>query len=234
MSEQTLASFGAGETATVAEAPSIPEASWYYDDGVPGQGERPDFLEDGKTLAAQAKQYKELRKAVGAQKGAPDQYDFSEVQDFIKQDNPVIQDFIAFAKENRISQDAFGKTLKTWVDYHKSTLPDIDAEIAKLGPDGMQRVTTVQNWIKNNLSAEAVAALGSLPVRADVIKMLDEARQLHAHTQARVPAGDATLPAYEKKTVAQVTNFHRQNMARWETDPDFRAEITRMYEQAAG
>ena len=58
------------------------EPSWYLMEGIPGQGDRPDFLEPKyKTMAEQAKAYKELQKALGATNGAPDDYDFGEYKE---------------------------------------------------------------------------------------------------------------------------------------------------------
>lgn len=238
MTEKTLADIGNSlvTTTETAPQPSVSEPSWYLADGIPGTGERPDYLEAKyKTVSEQAKAYKEAQKLLGVQGPAPETYDFSEVQDHINQDNPVIQDFIAFAKQNRLSQDAVSKSLKTWVDYNKSLEPNADEEIAKLGTDGMQKVTTIQNWIKNNLSDTSVKALANLPVKADVIKMLDEMRQLHANMQAKVPAGaNTSTDAFVPLTVAEVENEMRQNFKRYETDPGYRAAISKKFEQAVG
>lgn len=240
MTDTTLADYnnpGASSSAdtggnTPSHAPAIVE--WFYDEGKPGEGPVPDFLDPkyGNNVAKQAKAYKEAQKLLGAQKGAPEHYDFSEVQDHINQDSEVIKEFIAYAKENRLSQDAVGKMAKTWVDYSQSLKPNVDAEIAKLGPDGPQKITTVQNWIKNNLTPESAKALANLPVKAEVVSMLDEMRQLYAKSQARIPGGDMLNTPVELETMTDVENDMKD--PRYMTDPRYRASITKRIEIIKG
>lgn len=241
MSEQTLASFTATNETTTATTENVDRASnhseptWFFADGVPGQGERPDYLEPKyKSVSEQAKAYKEAQKLLGAQSGAPESYDFSGVQEFIDPNNQHIQEFALFAKENKLSQDVFARSLQSFVEYDKSRQPDVDQEIAKLGNDGMQKVTTVQNWVKNNLSSEAVKALEKLPVRAEVITMLDEIRQLHTHTQAKIPAGEKTENSFVPLSVQEVETEMLQNYTRYQNDPGYRAQIAAKFEQAVG
>jgi len=211
------------------------QADWYWAEGVPGTGPRPEFLQANfKNLSEQARAYPELRKTLGAQKGAPEQYDFGDLSTEIDQDNPTIKEFIIYAKENRLSQDAFARTMKTYVDYEKSKLPDVNEEIAKVGPDGMDKINTIQNWVKNNLSKDSFKALEKLPVRAEVVKMLDELRQLHTKTLSRVPVTDQANIDFKPLTVAEVESEMMQNYKRYQSDPTYRAMIAAKFEQAVG
>ena len=59
---------------------------WYLDEGIVGQGNRPEYLEPKyKSVVEQAKAYKEARKALGAMSGAPETYDLSAFDEFIDQ-----------------------------------------------------------------------------------------------------------------------------------------------------
>src|SRR5205809_15380 len=83
----------------------------YLAEGIPGQGSRPDYLDDKfSNLAEQAKAYKEVRKALGAQTGAPESYDFGEYKDILDLNNDHLKDYLNYARENRLSQDAFSRT----------------------------------------------------------------------------------------------------------------------------
>jgi hypothetical protein len=234
MTEKTLADM-ASAAPPIDRASDHTEATWHYADGIPGQGERPDYLESKyKSVAEQARAYKEAQKLLGAQGGAPESYDFKELQEHIDQDNPHIQEFITYAKENKFSQDAFSKSLKTFVKYEQSKLPNVDAEIAKLGVNGMEKVNTVTNWIKNNLTPEAAKALEKLPVKAEVINMLDELRQRQVSMQTKIPAGEKTAQSFTPLTVAEVEAEMLQNYSRYQNDPGYRAQITAKFEQAVG
>ncbi len=237
MTEPTMANIGQSqqEQAVDRATDHIPDADWFWAEGVPGVGPRPEFLQPNfKNLSEQAKAYPELRKTLGAQKGAPDEYEFGDLQPHIDRENPVIQDFLIYAKENRLSQDAFAKTMKTYVDYEQSKRPDPDQEIAKVGPDGMQKVNTIQNWVKTNLSKESASALDALPVKAEVIKMLDELRQLHAKTLSKVPVGDHAIQDFKPLTRQEIENEMYQNRQRYMEDASYRAQITAKFEQILG
>jgi hypothetical protein len=234
MTEKTLATEMPVSTNSVDTAHSH-EAEWYLSEGIAGTGPRPDYLESKyKSVADQAKAYKEAQKLIGSNAQAPESYDFGDLREIIDQDNPHIVDLINFAKESKFQQDTFSKVLKTYVDYDKSRQPDTDKEIEKLGADGAQKVTTIQNWIKNNVSPESAKALASLPVKADVVKMLDELRQLHANTMSKVPADVSAAASFKVLTVAEVEAEMLSNYQRYQNDPAYRQKITEKFEQAVG
>jgi hypothetical protein len=222
-------------TEPVDRATDHQEPKWYYDSDVPGVGEKPDFLDDKySSLAEQAKAYKEVRKALGAQTGAPESYEFGEYAELIDSKNPHIQDFISYAKENRLSQDAFSRAVKTFVEYDKSMQPNIDEEIKKLGDDGARRIETVQKWAENNLSDKAIETIGKIGTRADVIEFLDELRQYQHHQAVVLPTSDDAAASFKPLSRAEVQEEMIQNYSKYKTDARYRAEIAAKLEQAVG
>lgn len=210
------------------------KSEWFYADGVPGVGARPDYLSDKyKSLADQAKAHRELEKRLGSQGTAPEAYDFGELADAIDTKNPHINEFLTYAKEQKLSQDAFSKTIKTFVDYDKSRRPDFSKELEKLGPDGGRMYDTVSQWAKNRLSKDAVAAIDEMPKTAKTIKMLDELRQLQYHTSTKLPI-ENTNTQFTALTVADVQNEMITNYSRYQNDPKYRAELTAKFAQAVG
>jgi hypothetical protein len=185
-------------------------------------------------VADQARAYKEAQKLIGSQIAAPESYDFTDLQSHIDQDNPHIQELITYAKEAKLQQDSFGKMVKKFVDYDQSRRPNVDEEIAKLGADGASKITTLQNWVKNNLSSDAAKALEALPVKAEVVQMLDELRQKFVHNQTKLPGGTAAAAEFKVLTVAEVEQEMMNNYNRYNNDPGYRAKITQMFEQAVG
>ncbi|HWY34770.1 MAG TPA: hypothetical protein VNX68_08990 [Nitrosopumilaceae archaeon] len=214
-------------------AAHIPE--WFLADGVPGVGPKPDFLDDKyPNLAEQAKAYKEVRKALGAQAGAPDAYDFGEYKALIDLDNQHIKDYLNYARENRISQDAFSQTIKTFIEYDKSRAPNIDLEIKKLGEDGARRIETVQKWAENNLSDKSLKTIGEIGTRADVIEMLDELRQYQHHNATVLPGSDDAANSFKPLSKAEVQQEMIDNYSKYKNDAAYRASITKKFEQAVG
>jgi len=209
--------------------------SWYLAEGIPGQGSRPDYLDDKfSNLAEQAKAYKEVRKALGAQTGAPESYDFGEYKDILDLNNDHLKDYLNYARENRLSQDAFSRTIKTFVEYDRSRAPNLDEEIAKLGPDGAKRIETIQTWASNNLSDKSLETIGKIGTRADVIEFLDELRQYQHHQSTVLPTSDDAAAAFKPLTKGDVEAEMIQNYDKYKKDARYRAEISSKFEQAVG
>lgn len=233
--EQTLGSVANSLPEPVAPEAPAAGAEWYLMDGVPGHGPRPDWLLPKYSNAAeQAKAYPSLHKALGAQQGAPEEYVYGELAQDLDLDNPVLKEFQIYAKENRLSQEAFERVHKTYVELDRSKRPDVDKEIAKLGPNGIEKVKTVQNWVKNNFSEEAAKILDKLPPTAESVNFLDELRQKAFHHQTRVPGSTEAGTEFRKLTVAEVESEMAANYDRYQNDATYRAQIHEKFEQAVG
>jgi hypothetical protein len=238
MVKESMANIGAAQEAVDRASDHVPEASaaeWYLMEGVAGVGPRPDWLLSKYGSAVdQAKSYNSLRQALGAQQGAPEQYEYGELAKELDLDSKALKEFQIYAKENRLSQEAFERTMKTYVEYEQGRRPDIDQEIAKLGPGGIEKVKTVQTWAKNNLSADALKALEVLPVKAEVVNMLDELRQKAFYNQTRIPGSTDPAPEFRKLSVQEVESEMMANYNRYQNDVSYRETIRQKFEQAVG
>lgn len=205
-------------------------------EGFAGQGERPDYLEPKyKTMADQAKAYKDLQKAFGALSGAPEQYDVTPFLQSIDVENPNIKDYMSWARENRISQDAFNKTVETFIAYDKSKQIDLNAEKSKLGPNADQRIETVKNWLENNFSQKTLDAWSSVSNKAEVIEFLDELRQYDYHQSSQPPAPQGIDSSqFKPLTVEEVRTEMQTNYKKYRDDANYRDEINRKFKQAMG
>lgn len=224
------------EEATMLGAPEVPEktedAAWYLMDGVPGTGERPDYLEPKyKTLAEQAKAYKEARKALGALSGAPENYTLEEYKELINPENAHIKDFMGYAKTNRFSQDAVNEIMKTFVGYQKSFTPNLDEEKAKLGPDADKRLDVINQWASNHFSEKSMETLGKISTHAEVVELMDELRNIHMNSSSKAPTHVDTEASYKPMTRDTVRNEMMANYPKYLADANYRAEITRKFSQ---
>lgn len=216
--------------------PDAPVADWFIMEGVPGQGPRPDWLlPNFNNAAEQAKSYVELRKTFGAQKGAPEQYEWGELAEQLDLDNDHIKNFQVWGKENRLSNDAMTAIGKTFVEYMESRRPDPDKEIEKLGAEGIDKVKRVQNWVKNLAESpeKAHQMLSRIPVQAETIEFFDQVRQKMVHNLSRVPTQTdvPTAPIYTRQGImAEI----EQNYARYTSDPGYREQIHQKLVQLEG
>jgi hypothetical protein len=207
--------------------------AWNIMEGLPGSGPRPDWLlPKYATPFDQAKAYPELEKKFGNRDVAPEKYEFGETS--IELEDPTIQEYIGWAKEKNLSQDVVGTTVEKFAKYLKSKQPDLDKEIEKLGPDANQKIETIRRWAENNFSENSLKVIGSISKSADAINFLDELRQYQYHNETQIPSGNANSSTFVKLTKQEVEDKMRSNFKQYNEDATFRAEITKMFEQAMG
>lgn len=206
---------------------------WYYDDNIPGSGARPEYLEPKyKSLADQAKGYKELRKSFGALSGAPEAYDVENFKDSIDFNNPAIKNLMEYGKANRINQDAFGTFLNVLKDYEQSYIPNLDQELGKL-EGGQQRFDVVSQWAKNTLSQSAFETFNDIPKTAETIAFFDELRQ--RESAARQTGGAGLQSQIDKPSTMQELKAElNANYRRYCDDPHYRMTLENKMALASG
>lgn len=209
--------------------------AWYIDEGIQGQGPRPDYLKPKyKTLADQARAYNEIEKKLGGMTGAPEQYDLENVKEHIDLDNPYLKDFLDIAKESRLNQASVEKMMGTLVGYEKSFMPDQAKELEKLGADGEKRYQILDQWAKNTLSQKAQETFSIIPKTAEVVEFMDEIRQMQAKSRSQPPGNIDHAQSLRPATTNEVRAEMHANYERYTKDANYRAEISRKFAQALG
>ncbi len=213
-----------------------PTANWYWDEGQPGTGDRPEWLEPKfNKIADQAKAYKEVEKKLGAQGApAPDDYILDEYKELFDVESPHILDLKNKAKELKLSQDAFKAIVDPFANYHKSLMPDTDKEIEKLGEHAQMKINTVNTWASNHLSDKALETLGAISHTADVFNLMDEIRQLHSTTQSKVPTTMQASGPVNVVTPEAVQQEIVDNYARYQNDAAYRQSLSQKMKLACG
>lgn len=205
------------------------QPSWYIDEGIPGTGERPSWLnEKFKTAADLAKSYHELEKKVGT---PPDEYDLSKSK-YIDADYAPIQDFLKLAKDKRVPKDVIDM-MGTAIDkYMDEFAIDYTEEAKKLGDNAGERLKTLDNWAKANLSQESFDALTSNIRNADGIKALEELRSKMMSGNTMVPSGNDNAT----NNVASLDDLRNEictNLEKYKTDERYRKDLQARLEVAA-
>lgn len=204
---------------------------WYFDTGVPGMGERPDYLETKyDSLAAQAKAYKEVRSELGRLTGSvPEEYDLSEFQEKIDTQNPHLKGFLDFAKERKLSQDVVSKAMGTLTEYEKTLMPDMT-----LDNEGQKKKTIVDNWAKNTFSKEALDTFEIIPKTKEIVSLLDEMRQLQYQSRSHAPTSVDHSSSAKILSESDIRAEIKDNSSKYLNDSQYRAEISRKLAQALG
>jgi hypothetical protein len=207
---------------------------WHIDENTPGQGPRPDWLKPKyKSMSDQAKAYNDAEKRLGGMQGAPEEYDLGERKELFGT-NPMIQDYLSFAKQSQLTQDVVGKSLEVFEGIQKSFTVNEVAELEKLGADGQRMHEVVNQWVNNTFSNSAQEAFSKMPKTAEMIKLMDEARQMQAKYRSNSPNPSAGAVPFKPLTLQDVKQEMEANYARYSTDPAYRKEIQNKFAQAAG
>jgi len=206
-----------------------PVPSWFIDEGLPGVGERPSWLPDKyKTVADMAKSNSELEKRLGT---VPENYDFTKSR-FLDPDYVPFQDLQVAAKEKRVPQEFIDKMIESVDKYVDEFRIDTDEELKKLGDNARERVITLDNWAKANLSKDAYEGLTNSLTNAESIKALEELRGKMMSTNPQVPNDQGNISG-GGQSLDDVKLELQNNLQKYKTDDNYRKDLSKRLEIAA-
>lgn len=159
---------------------------WEWGEGLKGDGKKPDWIrKEFKSVQEQAKAYNALVKKFGDFHGAPENYNFSSVENsefHVHAEAQNSKEFTKIAKDMGLSQDGFNKILGF---FNKQVAPtfkgkgaapiDSAAEIAKLGEGGREKVQILNTWLMNE-HPESYGTFKKMMRTADDIKAFFQLR----------------------------------------------------------
>lgn len=202
--------------------------TWFIDEGMPGNGPRPSWLHDKfKTVADLGKSFTELEKKLGS---VPDDYDFSKSK-YLDSDYVPFQELKQVAKEKRVPQEVFDKMLESVDKYMDEFSTDYKEEIKKLGDNAKDRLQTLDNWAKANLSKESYEALTSNLRSAESIKALEELRGRMMSTIPQVPNGNNGA-TQNSASVDDLKLELANNLEKYKSDANYRKDLQNRLEVA--
>lgn len=202
--------------------PKEQQASWFIDDGIPGVGDRPSWLnEKFKNVAHLAQSYSELEKKFGT---APDEYDLSKSK-YIDPDYQPFQDFVTLAKEKRVPKDVVDKMLDSFDKYMDEFAVDPEEEIKKFGDNAQERLTVLDNWAQANLSKDSYEALSRNLKDVESLKALEEIRGKMMSNNTQVPPGNEGA----QTSIATVDDLQKEitnpaNLKKYKEDENYRKD----------
>lgn len=205
------------------------QPSWYIDEGIPGQGQRPDWLSDKfKSAADLAKSYSELEKKFSQM---PEEYDFSKSR-YLDPEFDSMKDFLKYARDKRVPKDVIDKMVDSVDQYMNQFQVNVEAEKKKLGDNADDRLKLLDNWAKANLSDGSYAALTKNLNNADTILALEELRGKMMSNNTMIPNGnDSAINAPVK--LEDVKAELSANLDKYKKDPAYRADLQSRLAMAA-
>lgn len=204
-------------------------SNWFIEDGRPGIGERPSWLnEKFKSTADLAKSYSELEKRVGT---APDEYDFSKSR-YLDPDYVPFEELKQLAKDKRVPQEVIDKMLESVDKYMDEFTIDNNEEINKLGSNAKDRLQTLNNWAKANLSNESYNALITNLRTAESVKAIEELRNKMMSGTPQIPNGN-TGAISNNASLEDIKLELSNNLSKYKSDPNYRKDLQSRLEVAA-
>lgn len=204
-------------------------ANWFWDEGKPGEGDRPEWLSPKYTnVIEQAKAQRELEKKLGAMQvqKPPENYSFEDLG-YKDYDEFVHSKLVPVAKEIGLNQEQFSKVTNQFLDSLNSALPDKDEEMGKLGADAEVRTQKIANWALDNLSEKALSTLNTVSNRAEVVEMVEEFMSLLQGNTSMPPEklGEGANENAVTRDLAYWKNEVSANYAKYKSDSNYRAMI---------
>lgn len=205
------------------------QPAWYIDDALPGVGPRPDWMhEKFKSMADLAKSYSALEKKVGT---VPEDYDFGKSK-YLDPDYAHFQDLKKLAKDKRVPAEFLDKMVDSLDKYMDEFSTDLGEELQKLGDNAKDRLATLDNWAKANLSQASYDALTGHLNTAESIQALEELRGRMMSTTPQVPNGN-TGTIHNEASLEDIKQELALNLDKYKTDEKYRRDLQGRLEVAS-
>lgn len=221
----------------------LKDGEWLVSDSVLGTGDKPEFMLDKfKTMGEQAKGYAELQQKFGAFTGAPEEYKLNVPEGLegeFDMEHPMLKAGMEFAKANGMNQEGFDAMASMFINGEVAdrTLAE-EAEKLELGNNSEQRIATVNQFLQNNMEAEAYAEVRPLVNSAGSVKLLEAVINATAPRVAPIDGGSNpegfTKAKLNEMREIRVESGPNQGKLKWHVDPEFRKEVNRYSENLHG
>ena len=148
----------------------------------------------------------------------------------VSDDMEIVQWWKDTAKKNGLSQEQFDEGVNAFVTNAMATLPDVNAEMEKLGDSSKERVEAAELWSKKNLSPEAYSTFSSIASTADGVKAIEEIMKMTKDSpMPTTPTQVSVTPDLgDLKSMMNDPRYYDQS----KRDDSYIKRVTELYEKA--
>ena len=148
----------------------------------------------------------------------------------VSDDMEIVQWWKDTAKQNGLSQEQFDEGVKVFIDNAMATLPDVNAEMEKLGDNSKERVEAAELWSKKNLSPEAYNTFSSVASTAEGVKAIEEIMSMTKDSpMPTTPTQVSVTPDLgDLKSMMNDPRYYDSN----KRDDSYIKRVTELYEKA--
>jgi hypothetical protein len=158
-----------------ATEPTLAEGEYFLSENIKGIGEMPEWYKADKykSVAEQARAYTELEKKFGGFTGAPK--DGYELYDGVESDDALWAELVEFGTANNMNQSALHQAWELLTAQEEAVEQvSVEEEISKLGPNAAERITTVEQLMRNNLEPELYEKYRDVVTSAIMIEFIED------------------------------------------------------------
>jgi len=158
-----------------ATEPTLAEGEYFLSDNIKGIGETPEWYKADKykSVAEQARAYTELEKKFGGFTGAPK--DGYQLYDGVDADDALWSELVEFGTANNMNQSALHQAWELLTAQEEAIEQvSVEEEIGKLGPNANERITTVEQIMRNNLEPELYEKYRDVVTSAIMIEFIED------------------------------------------------------------
>ncbi|CAB4240895.1 hypothetical protein UFOVP23_34 [uncultured Caudovirales phage] len=206
------------------------QPSWYLDESTPGMGARPDWLPPKyQRVSDVARAYEALEKKLGAFTGAPESYDFTELE--IDENQHVVKELTAVARELNMSQEGLQKFLGRFASAAEAESNlHLETEVAKLGKDGERQLIQFKNAMKDHFKPEEAEVVAEWVKSADDLKVFN--RIMSSTHMSAVPTQTTMANANYFESESDLRTELVKNIKRYNEDATYRKDYSSRLERA--
>jgi hypothetical protein len=158
-----------------ATEPTLAEGEYFLSDNIKGIGDMPEWYKADKykSVAEQARAYTELEKKFGGFTGAPK--DGYQLYDGVESDDALWAELVEFGTANNMNQSALHQAWELLTAQEEAIEQvSVEEEIGKLGPNANERITTVEQIMRNNLEPELYEKYRDVVTSAIMIEFIED------------------------------------------------------------
>jgi len=174
MEEQAVESNDTLTSLVDAAEPTLGEGEYFLSEGIKGVGDTPEWYKADKykSVAEQAKAYTELEKKFGGFTGAPK--DGYALYDGVESDDALWGELVEFGNSTNMSQSALNQAWELLTAQEQAIEEvSVEAEMAKLGDNAVERIKVVEQYMKNNLDSDTYEELRYAVNSAESVKLIE-------------------------------------------------------------
>lgn len=203
------------------------EHKFMYDDETGGKGEIPDWFKPNKykTVSEQARGYSELETKFGSFSGSPK--DGYKVEGVDIEDSPLLKATAKWGMENQMSNKGMESLIKVVNELATAQIEeDSTANRKALGDKADERLNTLSQWGKNNLSEDEFVQFQGLAQTAGQVEVIEKIVAMSKNSKLV----DVEAQARSTEDIEETLNkmqFAKDDKGKFliDTDPAYRAKF---------